>query len=353
MFETPLTTVEVADIVGGRLEGDGAVELTGLAAVADAAPGLLTFAGDEKNLARLREAPAGAAIVPEGAAIETAMVLIRVENVQIAVARLLGAMAPGEDIPAPGIHPTAVVDADAEIGEHVAVGPHATVETAVAIGRGTVLCHGVYVGRGTTIGADCVLAPGAVVRRGCRIGARVRIGPNSVVGHDGFGYVFDGERHRKVPHAGTVVIEDDCELGACCCVDRAKWGATVIGAGAKLDNLVQVAHNVKVGPGALLAALAGVAGSAELGRYVVLGGHVGIRDNITVGDGTRIGACSCLAAAAGPGETLFGIPAKDARTKMRELSALGKLPALLKRVKRLEKALDAGGGSVAAGGDER
>jgi len=337
--ETSFTAERVAEIAGGTLEGDGSIELRGLASIDESASDLVTFAGDERNLAKIRNVSAGAIIVPKEAQVETDIALIKVENVQLAVARLLEAMDAGEDLPEEGIHTSAYIAQDAKIGDRAAIGPHVTVETGVTIGDGSVLCHGVYVGRATMIGENSVLAHGTVIRRNCRIGSRVRIGPNSVIGHDGFGYVTSEGIHHKVPHVGNVVIEDDVELGACCCVDRAKWGSTLIKAGAKIDNLSQIAHNVEIGSGALLAALAGVAGSAKLGDYVMLGGHVGIRDNIEIGNGTMIAACSCLASNAGTRETLFGIPAKDIRQKRKELAAMGKLPDLVKRVKQLEKKL--------------
>ena len=166
---------------------------------------------------------------------------------------------------------------------------------------------------------------------------RVRIGPNCVIGHDGFGYAFSEGVHHKVPHAGNVVIEDDVELGACTCVDRAKWGSTVIGRGSKLDNLIQVAHNVQLGKGVVIAGCTGIAGSTRIGDFVVIGGGASIRDNISIGDGTRVGACAAVSGSWGPGETILGIPARDAGKAAREILAINKLPELIKRVRALEK----------------
>jgi UDP-3-O-[3-hydroxymyristoyl] glucosamine N-acyltransferase len=255
----------------------------------------------------------------------------------MALIALLQDAAPPEDLPETGIHPSAVIDPSAKVSPSAAVGPFVRIGPGAIVEAGTRLAANVSIGAHCRVGSNCVLAEGVVVRRDCVIGNGVRIGSNSVVGQDGFGYHFKDGVHHKVPHVGNVVIEDDVELGACTCIDRAKWGSTTIGRGAKIDNLVQIAHNVQVAPGAVMAALVGVAGSARIGQYAVLGGHVGIRDNIEVGEGTTVGACSCLAQSCPPGQTLFGIPAKDARTKMRELSAQAKLPELMKRVKALEK----------------
>jgi UDP-3-O-[3-hydroxymyristoyl] glucosamine N-acyltransferase len=184
-----------------------------------------------------------------------------------------------------------------------------------------------------------------VVRCGCRIGRRVRIGCNSVIGYDGFGYVFADGVHHKIPHAGNVVVEDDVEFGACVCVDRAKWGSTRIGAGAKIDNLCQIAHSVQIGPGCLLAAQVGVAGSTKVGRFVTFGGKVGIRDNIAIGDGAVVAACSCVAQSFETREPQMGIPTRNARRYLQQQRALEDLPELLRRVKRLERRLEEKDGS--------
>ena len=341
MFPTPLTIRKIAEWIDASVEGDDSVEVTSLATLPEAKAGELTFADGEKNTTKLAQSLGSAAIVARDASIgeDCKIPLLRVGNVQEAMGRLLGALAPPEDLPEAGISPSATIDKSATIAPDAAIGPNVVIAARVEIGDGTVLCAGVRIGAETHVGEQCVLCEGVVVRQGCRIGDRVRIGPNSVVGYDGFGYYFDGEKHRKIPHAGNVVIEDDVELGACVCVDRAKWGSTRICVGSKIDNMVQIAHNVQVGPRCLLASQVGIAGSTKLGQGVVLAGNVGIRDNVEIGDGTVIGACSCLAQSIGAGQTLFGIPAKNARTKLREIQALSKLPELLKRVKSLEASI--------------
>jgi len=331
----PLTAGQIARIVSGTVEGDESVQVTGLSALETAGPGDLTFAADEKWAAKLSQSKAAVAIVgdqPPSAAIT----LIRVGDVQEAMATLLGALGGDEDLPPAGIHPTAVIDTSADVAANVAAGPHVVVGRNAKIGEGTTLCAGVFVGSGVRIGRECILHEGVIVKAGCTIGDRVRIGPNSVIGADGFGYYFRHGEHRKFPHIGTVVIEDDVEIGACSCVDRAKFATTRIGRGSKIDNLVQIGHNVQIGAGSLLAALAGVAGSATLGEYVVLGGHAGIRDNISLGRGVKVGACTCVATDVPDGQTVFGIPAGPAPRQLRMQTAFKKLPEMLKRLRALE-----------------
>jgi len=191
-----------------------------------------------------------------------------------------------------------------------------------------------------TIGSDSTLQHGAVVLDRCVIGCRVIVGPNSVIGADGFGYYTDQGVHHKIPHIGNVIIEDDVEIGACSCVDRAKFGSTIIGAGTKIDNLVQVAHNVQVGKGCFLCAQVGIAGSAKLGDGVAAGGHAGVRDNVTIGNQVRCSAFAAVASDVPDGAVIAGIPAHDAKQTFRELRALQRLPELLKKVRAIETRLE-------------
>ena len=337
MFSEPTSLRRIAEWIDADIEGDASGEVSSLATLDEAVGGALTFAADARNEARLADCQASAAIVSRTAPAAD-IPLLRVDDVQLAIGKLLGALAEPEDLPACGMPPSAIVAPDATIDPTAAIGPHVTLAAGVTVGAGTAICAGAVLARDVTVGENCMLAEGVVVRLDPRNG-RV-LWTNSVIGYDGFGYRLADGVHHKIPHIGNVEIEDDVEMGASVCVDRAKWGSTRIGAGTKIDNLVQIAHNVQVGPGCILVAQVGIAGSTRLGRFVVLGGHVGIRDNITLGDQTTVGAYSGVAQSTAGGETLFGIPAKDARTRLRELQALGKLPELLKRVKRLEKLLD-------------
>jgi len=268
------------------------------------------------------------------------MCLLVFENVEAAVAKVLGDLAEERDRPQTGVDESARVSPQAELADDVAVGLGVTIGPGTRIGAGTVIHANVCISAGVSIGANTTLLAGAVILDRCVIGSGVIVGPNSVIGADGFGYFTQQGVHHKIPHIGNVVIEDDVEIGACSCVDRAKFGSTVIGAGTKIDNLVQVAHNVQVGKGCILCAQVGVAGSAKLGAYVVAGGHAGFRDNVTIGDQVRCSAFAAVASDVPDGAVVAGIPAHDARQTFRELRALERLPELLKKVRAIEARLE-------------
>jgi len=329
------TARQIADLVGGSVEGDQSVQIHWIAPVDQAGEGQLTFAADEKYAARLAESGASAAIVgdkPESAP----MTLIRVDNVQAAVATLLSAMVPEPPAPPPGVHPSAVVDDSAVVDPSASVGPCVTIGPEATVAADVVLLAGARVGGGVTLGRQSRICENAVIADGCHVGSRCIIGPNTTVGFTGFGYFTQDGVHHLVPHVGDVVIEDDVEIGANSCIDRAKFGSTRIGAGTKIDNLVQVAHNVQVGRGCLLVGQCGIAGSVKLGEYVVLGGHAGVRDNIEIGSQVQAAAFSAIAADIPDGEIVAGIPAQPARKALRVSRSQEKLPDLLKRVKTLE-----------------
>lgn len=335
-----LTVRKIAELVGGTVEGDGSRTIRSLAAVDEAGPDEITFAIDERHAAALASSKAGAAIVSEGA-IPAVMALVRVDNVWQAVARLLAHLAGEAELPEAGVHPSATVAPEARLEADVAVGPGCVVGRGAKIGRATALCANVSVGAEAVIGRDCLLAEGVVVRAGCVLGDRVRIGPNSVIGSEGFGYYFADGAHHRIPHVGNVVIEDDVEIGACSCVDRAKFGATRIGAGTKIDNLVQIAHNVRIGRCCIVAGQAGLAGSARLGNGVKVMGHAGVRDHVAVGDGAQCAAFAAIASDVPDGQAVAGIPARPAREALRIVQAWNRLPDLIKTVRALETRLRA------------
>ncbi len=335
------TVQHIADSLGGRVEGDAAAVVSSLASLNDAAAGELTFASSPKHVATLATSDAAAAIVPEDLDVGAATItLIRVADLDRAMATLLGTLSDDEDLPAAGVHPSAVIDKTATLAEGVRIGAGVVIGAGAVVGANTVLYAGVKIGRDTAIGRDCILCENAVVRYGCIVGDSVRIGPSTVVGYDGFGYFFRDGVHNKVPHAGNAVIESDVELGACVCVDRAKFGSTRVGMGTKVDNFVQIAHNVQVGPACILVSQVGIAGSTKLGTGVVLGGSVGIRDNVTLADGVQVAAYAAVARDLDTG-VYAGVPAKLAKQTMREWMALGKLPDALKRIRTLEKQIHA------------
>jgi len=333
---TPSYTVgELARIVGGTLRGGGSATIDGVADVAEAGPMQAAWVSLSKYAAKLATSRAGVVLVPTDQG-PTPMPAILCERVDRSVAKLLGAFAPPDAALIAGIHPTAVVHQTAKVAAEVSIGPHVVIDEEATIGAGCVIHAGVFIGHGTTVGEGCVIWPNAVVREGCRIGSRVVIHANAVIGADGFGYYFDEGRHNRVPHIGGVILEDDVEVGACACVDRAKFGNTVVGRGTKIDNLVQIAHNVRLGEHNMLAGLAGIAGSVRTGRFCMFGGRAGCLDNITLGDGVRLTALGTVVTKdMPPGVMLSGAPARQHHDELREQAAIRRLPGLAAQLKDL------------------
>jgi UDP-3-O-[3-hydroxymyristoyl] glucosamine N-acyltransferase len=258
---------------------------------------------------------------------------------RLALAELLEHWHPLPD-PEPGIHPTAVLGKGVELGTDVSVGPYCVVGDYAVLESGVVLDAHVCVGTGARIGAGSRLHPQVVLYPNVALGERVILHAGVRLGVDGFGYVLDGHRHRKVPQVGRCLIEDDVEIGANTCIDRGSIGDTVVERGSKLDNLVHLAHNVRVGSMSLLAAMVGIAGSSRVGRGVAMGGQVGISGHLEIGDGARLGAQSGIIGDVPAGETVSGYPARRHKDYLRAMGHVFRLPALSRRVKALEGALD-------------
>jgi UDP-3-O-[3-hydroxymyristoyl] glucosamine N-acyltransferase len=337
-----LTLAELAKAADGAVRGPATVRVRAVAGVEDAGPDEITWVSHDKYAGRLAGSRAGAVVISAQFG-ETPMPAIVCEDPELGIARILAALAPPLPRPPAGVHASAVVDPSAKIGEGAAIGPLCVIGAGAAVGAGTVLHAQVFIGADTHLGDACELWPGAVVRERCRLGNRVILHPNVVVGSDGFGYRFSKTRHEKIPQTGVVEIEDDVEIGAGSCVDRAKFGATRIGRGTKIDNLVQIAHNVKIGANCVLVAQVGIAGSASLGGMVVLGGKVGVRDHVELGDGVHAAACCCISKDVPAGTVVNGIPAVPNAQYLREQAQVRRLPEwsqvmkdLLKRVERLE-----------------
>ncbi len=333
----PLTAAEIAKAVQGEVLGDGAIVLTGFAPASTAKPGNLTFAESEHYF-QAAEKSAAAAILVDGSFTSATKVLIRVPNARIAFAKVLPFFFP-EPAFAPGVHSTAVVAASARIDPSAHIGPHCVIGENVRLGARTVLQGGNHVGPDCQLGADTQLFPGAVLYPRTQIGDRVRIHAGAVIGADGFGYVLDNGTHRKVPQVGHVVIHDDVEIGANVTIDRGALGPTVIGKGTKIDNLVQIAHNVTIGEHCLIVAQTGVAGSTRLGNYVTLAGQVGLAGHLKIGNNVTVAAQSGVMHDIKDGEKWFGYPAQPDRFMKRQIIALQQLPELIRRVNELEKLL--------------
>lgn len=327
--------VELAAIVEGTLQGvDDGRRISGVNDLSEAGAHEATWAGNPKYLAQLDQSRAGVVLVAQR--VDTPPVpCIVCPRLEQSIASLLAAFAPPAPLPPMGIHPTAVIHASAVIGPGARIGPHVVIEANVRIGHNAALFAGVYIGQSVTIDDDCTLWPNVVIREHCVLGSRVTIHANSVIGKDGFGFYFDGRAHRRVPHIGAVRIEDDVEIGACSCVDRSKFGFTVIGRGTKIDNLVQVAHNVRIGEYCILAGQTAFAGSVRTGRYCVFGGRAGSTDNITIGDGARIALASVATKDIPAGVTVSGNPAQEHAKELRMQAALRRLPGMMDRLKAL------------------
>ena len=333
----PLTAAEIARQIDGEVLGDASVHLTGFAPADKARAGDLTFAENQTYFNRAEQS-AAAAIMVDGQFTSTKKTLIRVPNARIAFAKVLPLFFP-DPVLAPGVHPTAVVAASAHVDPTAHIGPHCVVGEQVRIGARCVLHGGDHAGANCVIGADTQLFPNVVLYPRTQLGQRVRIHAGAVIGSDGFGYVLDAGAHRKVPQIGHVIVHDDVEIGANVTIDRGALGPTSIGRGTKIDNLVQIAHNVAIGEHCLVIAQAGVAGSTKLGNFVTLAGHVGLAGHLKIGNKVTIAAQSGVMHDIADGEKWFGYPAQPDRQMKRQILALQQLPELLRRVAELEKKL--------------
>jgi UDP-3-O-[3-hydroxymyristoyl] glucosamine N-acyltransferase len=328
----------LAALLGCELRGDGDVEITGVAGLEDASDGDLTFVANPKYAARLAATKASAVILSDTAP-DVPLPSLRTSNPYLCFARALEQFHVPRRPPA-GIHATAVVPTTARIGEAAAIGAYVVIGDDVEIGPRAMIWPHVTIYPGVRIGADFVAHAGVVVREDVRIGDRVILHPGVVLGADGFGFAPTATGAVKIPQVGTVVIEDDVEIGANTTVDRATVGATTIRAGAKLDNLVMVGHNCEVGAHSFLAAQVGLAGSTKVGRGVQMGGQSGAAGHLTIGDGAQVVAQSGIPCSVAAGRIVGGYPAVDVTLWRRASAALLRLPALLRRVHRLEKRLE-------------
>jgi UDP-3-O-[3-hydroxymyristoyl] glucosamine N-acyltransferase len=329
------TATEIAKYLQGEVVGDGNAILNSFAPAESAQPGDLTFAENESFFARAEES-AATAIIADQRFSSTKKILIRVPNARIAFAKALALFFPEPVRPA-GIHPLAAVAASAQVDPTAHIGPHCIVGERVKIGARSALQGGNSVGDDSQMGEDVNLFPNVTVYPRTEIGSRVRIHAGTVIGSDGYGYVLDGGIHRKIPQIGNVIIHDDVEIGANVTVDRGALGPTVIGKGTKIDNLVQIAHNVQIGEHCLVIAQVGIAGSAKLGNYVVLAGQAGVGGHLKLGSQVTVGAQSGVMTDIPDGGKWLGSPAQPDREMKRQFIAIQRLPDLLKRVAEFER----------------
>jgi len=326
------TLAELARRLGGELTGDGALVVRGVNTLDDAGPHEITFIINPRYAHRWAASRAGAAIVNrdfvDPALISAGRPLIAVASAELASLAVLELFKPPEPVPDIGRHPTAWVHPEASVHATARLGPHVSVDARAVVEADVVLHAGVRLYADTVIGAGSVIHANTVVRERCSVGRRVLVAANVSIGFDGFGFrpAPDGSGLLKAPHLGAAVIEDDVEIGAGSCVDRGKFGDTVVGRGTKIDNLVQVSHNVRIGRNCVIAALCGIGGSTKIGDWVQVGGDVGISDHLTIGNGAKIGAGSGVIQDVPAGETHVGYPAHSADKTLREWVAIRKLP---------------------------
>jgi len=339
-----LTLAALADAVGGRCEGDPAAVLTGAAGLEEAGPAEATFVEAERLLQRAAAGRAGAVILPEGLALPGRNV-IRAANPRLAFALALAAFHPALP-PPPGVHPAAIVDPGAAVDPTASVGAFCWVGPGARIGPRAVLHPFCYVGAGADVGAGALLHPMVTVRERVRLGERCIVHSGAVLGSDGFGYVFDGGAHRKIPQVGTVEIGPDVEIGAGTTIDRATTGVTRVGAGAKIDNLVQVGHNVEIGEHAVIVAQVGIGGSSSVGAGAVLAGQVGVGDHATIGAGARVGGRSSVIRSVPAGAAVAGMGPLPYAEWLRSQAVFDRLPALRRQVADLERRLAAAEGAL-------
>src|SRR5213595_2019278 len=332
------TLQQLAKTSGGELVGDPSLQIMGAASLGDATPGEISFFANRKYVAVLRKTRASAVFVPPDFTEPITLAQIRVANPTKAFEQVVVKFAPKPITFAPGVHPTAVVDTSAQLGQRVSIQPHAVIEPGARIGDDTVIGAGSYVGHETVIGSACHIYPRVTIRERSRIGSHVIIHSGAVIGADGFGFEMIDGRNQKIQQLGIVQIDDEVEIGANATVDRARFGRTWIQQGVKIDNLVQIAHNVVIGKNTVIAAQTGIAGSVHIGQRVLIGGQVGVVGHLEIGDGTAIGAQSGIAKSS-PGGIWFGSPAVPLAEAKQQIAWVHRLGKLFARVKEIEKKL--------------
>jgi UDP-3-O-[3-hydroxymyristoyl] glucosamine N-acyltransferase len=327
---------ELAERLGATLVGDGSVRITGVSGIKEAGPGDLTFIADPRYMKHVSTTRAAAVIASENAH-GCAKPMLIVPNAYLAFVEIVALFHPRDTAPQTGIHPTAIVGQQVALGKDVSLGPYVVVEDDAVIGDGSVILAGSFIGRKARLGTSCFLYTNVTIREGCTLGDRVTVHCGTVIGSDGFGYVRQPAGYKKVPQVGNVVVGDDVEIGSNVTIDRATFGATKVGRGTKIDNLVQIAHNVTIGENCIIVAQVGISGSVEVGDDATFGGQSGIVGHLRIGRGVQIGAQAGVTKSIPDGEVVSGYPAQPHIAAQRVYAASRKLPDLIKQVKALEE----------------
>ena len=336
---------KIASVVQGEIEGDDQIIISGVNPIEQAGKGDLTFITKEKFVDYLVDTSAAAVLIHSNISIPEKVrpTLIRVSNPYFAFLQIIKQMMPGpSNSLEPGIHKTAQIGRDVQLGKNAIIGPLTILEAGCKIGNNVQISAGSYIGQNSQIGENTFLYPHVHIANDVNIGKNVIIQSGTVIGSDGFGYVKNDDRYHKIPHLGNVVIDDDVEIGANCCIDRGTFGKTHIHTGVKLDNLIHVAHNVEIGEHTVIAAQTGISGSTKIGDGVTVAGQVGFVGHISIGDKTIFGAQAGVTKSIPAGMTVSGYPARDHVKSRKEEAATRRLPKLLKRVKALENLITNG-----------
>lgn len=332
---TPRKLKDIAKLIRGEVVGNGEIVVSGICGIKEAKPGDITFVANSKYLSLL-ESTRASAIITSKEVKRADRPIIRTENPSLAFAKLVALWVPAVEEHPQGISPKAVIGARVRLGADVAIQPFAVIEEDAQIGDRSVIYSGCHVGKRSRIGNDCLIYPNVSIRERVEIGHRVIIHSGTVIGSDGFGFATVQGIHHKIPQIGTVLIEDDVEIGANVTIDRARFGTTVVGRGTKIDNLVQIAHNVQTGSHCILVAQSGISGSTKLGNNVVVAGQAGVVGHITIGDNVMVGAQAGVSKSVPPNTAVWGTPAKPLTKAKRVNASLQQLPQLYKAVQALQ-----------------
>jgi UDP-3-O-[3-hydroxymyristoyl] glucosamine N-acyltransferase len=333
------TLKEIARIIDGEVVGDENTVITGISGIREAEAGDLTFLSNPKYAPLLDSTRASAVIAARDVG-ATAKPLIRTDNPSLAFAKVISAFSPAQTSRPKGIHKTAIVSKKAKLAKGVAVGAYCVIEDGASVGAGTIMYPGCFIGEGVSIGREGLIYPNVTLRERVVIGERVIIHSGTVIGSDGFGFVNVDGKHIKIPQVGTVEICDDVEIGSCVTIDRARFDKTVIGRGTKIDNLVQIAHNVVVGENSLIISQAGISGSTVIGNNVIIAGQAGLVGHITIGDGAVLAAQAGITKSVPPNTMVSGYPARP-HEKAKVINAcVQNLPKLYEELKELKKKIE-------------
>ena len=329
------TISEIAKFLDGEILGDKGLVITGLASIKEAKQGELTFVDNPKYFPLLKTTKASAVFVSQKTDVKDKTFIV-LKNPSLAFAKAALFFKKNDYKPLKGIHKTAVIAKDVKLGKNVAIGPYVVIEEKVVIAHGTRIYSGSFIGAKTTIGEQSLIYPNVTIREGTTIGKRVIIHSGTVIGSDGFGYVNVKGAHEKIPQIGTVVVEDDVEIGANVTIDRARFDKTIIGRGTKIDNLVQIAHNVTIGEGCIIVSQVGISGSVTIGKNAILAGQAGVAGHLTIGEGAVVMAQSGVTKSIAPKTTVSGFPAKEHGVAKKINAHTQRLPEYAQAIKELK-----------------